>query len=257
MSTHGVHAGSIEDMWQAAIEIAQRAGGDRGCRALAGPSTPPQSRKPERLIVLETEGWSVVDNRTKDAFAELLQRIEHGGITLLRRNDHQHIEALEQSIAQATRIAGSITGWENRWTLRNIVNEKGGGLSQRAMAGLEQSEAMTPADYEHLLLERGQAQLAHAAAGALADAMITLSCPGPAPLWQGDKPGEPLAPRPTGNAIFNYPSSMLFAPVVSIPMLAVSGLPVGLQVIGTQHQDAAMTAIARWLHGNIVPAVVT
>src|SRR5499427_11016156 len=28
MSTHGVHAGSIEDMWQVAIEVARRAGGD-------------------------------------------------------------------------------------------------------------------------------------------------------------------------------------------------------------------------------------
>ena len=30
MSTHGPHAGCIEDMWQVAIEIASRAGGDRG-----------------------------------------------------------------------------------------------------------------------------------------------------------------------------------------------------------------------------------
>src|SRR5712671_4554350 len=34
MSTHGVHAGCIEDMWQVAIEIAERAGGDRGCPGL-------------------------------------------------------------------------------------------------------------------------------------------------------------------------------------------------------------------------------
>ncbi|MDP1964479.1 MAG: amidase, partial [Reyranella sp.] len=30
MSTHGPHAGCLEDMWQVAIEIANRAGGDRG-----------------------------------------------------------------------------------------------------------------------------------------------------------------------------------------------------------------------------------
>src|ERR1700756_533087 len=30
MSTHGVHAGSLEDMWQVAIETVARAGGDRG-----------------------------------------------------------------------------------------------------------------------------------------------------------------------------------------------------------------------------------
>ena len=83
--------------------------------------------------------------------------------------------------------------------------------------------------------------------------MITLSCPGPAPHWSGDKPGEELAARPTGDAVFNYPSSMLFAPVVSIPMLGVSGLPVGLQVVGQQHEDARMTALAHWLWTNVEP----
>jgi len=36
MSTHGVHAGCIEDMWQVAMEIARRAGGFLGCLGLFG-----------------------------------------------------------------------------------------------------------------------------------------------------------------------------------------------------------------------------
>ena len=44
MSTSGIHAGSIEDMWQVAIEIARRAGGDPGRPALSGPPTPPAAR---------------------------------------------------------------------------------------------------------------------------------------------------------------------------------------------------------------------
>ncbi len=39
MSPHGVHAGCIEDRWQVAIEIARRAGGDRGYPGLFGPPT--------------------------------------------------------------------------------------------------------------------------------------------------------------------------------------------------------------------------
>ncbi len=253
MSTHGPHAGSIEDMWQVAIEIARRAGGDRGCRALAGPSSPPKPIKPERLIVLETEGWARLDDETKAAFRTLLQNLIRSGIELLYRSEHQLVEALERSIGAATRVASSITGWENRWAQRNIVNEKGGGLSARAMAVLERAEAMTPGDYEALLVERAHAQLSYAAVKPLADAMITLSCPGPAPLWSGDEPGKELAPRPTGDAVFNYPSSMLFAPVVSIPMLAVSGLPVGLQVIGQMHEDARITGLARWISANVEP----
>ena len=106
---------------------------------------------------------------------------------------------------------------------------------------------------QRLLVERAHAQTAHAAAAPLADAAITLSCPGPAPLWPGDKPGEPLAPWPTGDAVFNYGTSMLFAPCVSMPLMSVSGLPVGAQVFGLPGQDAHVTAIARWLIENVAP----
>ena len=85
---------------------------------------------------------------------------------------------------------------------------------------------------------------------------ITLSCPGPAPFWPGDVPGEPLAPRPTGNAVFNYPSSMLFAPAVTMPLMSVSGMPVGVQLMGQQHDDARITAMARWMLGTLPPVVV-
>src|SRR5262252_8829030 len=88
MSTHGVHAGSIEDMWQVAIEIAERAGGDRGCLGLMGPSTAPAAAKPERLIVLETEGWAELDAASRSAFEALLEQLRQSGITLLRRSNH-------------------------------------------------------------------------------------------------------------------------------------------------------------------------
>src|SRR5919108_5970440 len=49
MSTHGPHAGCIEDMWQVAIEIARRAGGDRGWPGFFGPSDAPPAPKPARF----------------------------------------------------------------------------------------------------------------------------------------------------------------------------------------------------------------
>ncbi|MEQ9124557.1 MAG: amidase, partial [Alphaproteobacteria bacterium] len=78
---------------------------------------------------------------------------------------------------------------------------------------------------------------------------------GPAPLWPGDKPGEPLARRPTGDAICNYPSSMLFAPAVTTPMLSVGGLPVGVQIVGRPGEDARVASLARWVHAAVPPVV--
>lgn len=257
MSTHGPHAASIEDMWQVAIEIASRTGGDPGASGLMGPITPPRAVRPERLIVLETEGWAKLDAATISAFEELMENLKAAGITLLRRGDHPWIESLEQSIANATEICGTITAWENRWFQRNLVDRCPDGVSDRIKATLAKAEAMTPQDYNSLVLAREAARTCHSTLAPLADAAITLACPGPAPLWPGDIPGEPLAPYPTGDAVFNYPSSMIGAPVVTVPMMAVDGLPVGLQIMGQRNEDARMTAMARWIHENTSPVVVT
>ena len=55
---------------------------------------------------------------------------------------------------------------------------------------------------------------------------------------------------------FNYPSSMLFAPSVTIPLMSVGGMPGDTQVMGQPSNDARVTAIARWLLGVISPVVV-
>src|SRR5262249_5496290 len=257
MSTHGVHAGSIEDVWQVAIEIARRAGGDRGCPGLFGPPAPPVAAKPERLIVLETEGWAALDGASREAFEALLEGLRRAGVTLLGRRDHRWIEALEQAIADGRAVCNAITSWENRWAIRNLVDQHPDGVSPRAKATLEKAEAMTPEDYRAALMERATAQLRHAALAPLADAIVTLSCPGPASLWSGDVPGQPLAPRPTGDFVFNAPSSMLFAPAVTMPLLAVCGLPVGVQLLVQQTRDRPVTAMARWMLDAVAPVCVS
>jgi Asp-tRNA(Asn)/Glu-tRNA(Gln) amidotransferase A subunit family amidase len=246
-STHGPHAGCLEDMWQVAIEMAKRCGGDRGALGLIGPDTLPAAIKPNRLIVLETEGWPDVDAGTKAAFAELLGQLKRAGVTLIHRADHPFVAALEKAIGNGRTVCNGITSWENRWYQRGMLDAAPDGFSARAKATLAKAEAMTPDDYRTNLLARQQAQLAHMAVAQLADAAITLSCPGPAPLWAGDVPGQPLASRPTGDFVFNAPSSMLFAPVVTVPLLSVGGLPVGVQLMGQQHEDVRMTGLARWV----------
>ena len=253
-STHGPHAGCLEDMWQVAIEIAKRCGGDRGTIGLMGPDSPPAASKPNRLIVLETEGWLELDDTTKAGFAQVLRQLEAAGVTLIRRGDHPFVEALEKAIANGRAVCNGITSWENRWYQRGLLDAAPDGLSARAKATIAKAEAMTPDDYRINLLARQQAQLAHAAVASLADAAITLACLGPAPIWSGDVPGQPLAPRPTGDFVFNAPSSMLFAPAVTMPLMSVGGLPVGVQLVGQQHEDARMTGLARWVITNLKQA---
>lgn len=255
-STHGVHANGVEDMWQVAIEITARAGGDRGAMGLMGPSAPPLPVRPERLIVMETAGWPGLDDASRSAFETAVEAMKGAGITVLRRGDHPLLGAFEAAIADASAIGGAITAWENRWSQRALVDANPEGVSARAKAVLAAAEAMTVADYQARLAEREAAQLRHAALAPMADAVISLACPGPAPVWAGDEPGEPLVARPTGDFVFNAPSSMLFAPVVTVPLLAVGGLPVGVQVMGQRGEDARVAAIARWLLGAIEPVAL-
>ncbi len=254
MSTHGPHANSLEDMWAVAIEIAARAGGDRGGIGLQGPRATPEAVKPQRLILMEGEGWAGLDAASKAAFEALLERLASAGVQVLRRGDHPAIERFEAGIASARAVCGGITSWENRWNTRNLVDNCPEGVSQRAKNVLAAAEKMLPEDYYARLSQRDEAQGRHVRLAPLADAVISLSCPGPAPVWEGDVPGQPLAPRPTGDFVFNAPSSMLFAPVVTVPLLAVGGLPVGVQLMGQQHQDARMVGLARWLLGALAPA---
>ena len=247
MSTTGVHAGSIEDMWQVAIEIARRAGGDPGKLGLFGPATTPEAVKPQCLIVIESDGWAVIDDATRNTFDALLANIATAGVTLLRRKDHPWIEAFEQSLCHSNEIANTITAWENRWYQEALVENHPEGVSARLKATVKRAVAMRPDDYRALLLKRAAAQQCHQAIAPLADAAIMLSCPGVATLWPGDVPGQPLAPRPTGDSIFNTPSSMLHAPALTMPLMSMGGLPVGAQLMGQQHEDARMTALARWM----------
>lgn len=254
-STSGPHANSIEDCWQVAIEIAKRVGGDPGQPGLMGPATTPEARRPARLIVLETEGWAKLDDASRTAFEALLEGMRRAGITLLGRRDHPWIETLERRVHDAVVYSNAITAWENRWTHRGLVDKMPDGVSERLKQGLARAEAMTVADYQRLLRIRQEAQAAYAALGPMADAVVTLASVGPAPHWSGDVPGKPLAPRPTGDVSFNAPASALFCPAVTIPMMAVGGLPVGLQVMGQRDRDADAVAVARWLMGNLAPAI--
>ena len=253
MSTHGPHAGSIEDMWQVAIEIAKRTGGDPGYLGLQGPPTPPEPIKPTSLIFLETEGWTSVDDETKEAFMQFLETCEKNKITICKRKSSMLVEELELKINNASEIANSITSWENHWGYRNLINKTPGKVSERLKNTLKNAEAMTPEMYQRFILKRAYIRQAHKMCAPVADAIITLSCPGPAPKWSGDTDGRALVARPTGDPVFNFASSLMGAPCVTIPMLSIDNLPVGIQIITQREEDAKATSYARWIHKNLPP----
>ena len=153
-------------------------------------------------------------------------------------------------------LAADITAWENHWLTRNLVAQNPDGVSARGRRVLDVAARVGVDGYRERLHKRALLRDSYGRLADRVDAMIAPASPGPAPLWPGDTPGQPLLPRPTGDPVFNYPSSLLGAPVVTSPLTAVRGLPMGIQLMGQPGADARMVAIARWLRDAVRPVAV-
>ena len=249
----GVHAGDLADMWAVTYEIAMRSGGDPGHPGLFGELAPRPAAKPRALIVMESEGWAQTDSTTMGAFEKILAQLSDSGVTILRRKDSPLIEKFEQAIGISLALCRDICGYELRWTLENLIERFGSGLSDSMMSRLDLAKSMTIDDYRLALNLREEARRAFEAIAGLADGLISLSSVGPAPRMDNGLKDSGVT-HTTGLPSFNAATSVLGSPAITLPLLAVGGLPVGVQVIGQQHSDAALTGTAAWIRAHI-PAV--
>jgi Asp-tRNA(Asn)/Glu-tRNA(Gln) amidotransferase A subunit family amidase len=233
----GVHAGSLEDMWAVACHTAAATGGDPGYPGFYGAPRLPQAQKPRRLIRLDCEGWPQVEEPTRAAFQALLDWIAGQGVEIVTRRDQPLIEAFEQSIADALALSSDICAWETRWPF-NTYRDKGEDmLSPRIAARLEAAEAMSADDFRRRLAERWDMRRKLTALMPLADGLITLPALGPAPMGT----------ESAGSPVYNAPQSATGAPALSLPLMAVDGMPMGVQLMGFLDQDERLVAQANWL----------
>jgi Asp-tRNA(Asn)/Glu-tRNA(Gln) amidotransferase A subunit family amidase len=195
---------------------------------------------------METGGWAGLDGKTRDGFDRILATLRDAGVEILRREDDPLIEAFERGIADAKAITADICDWENRWSFENLVEQHPGKYSDTLYQRLEAGRRLTIDDYRSRLLQRQEAKNRLTAIAPLADALISLSSPGPASI----------SLRSTGDSIFNSATSILGTPAVTVPMLAIEGMPVGVQIVGQSHSDARCAGIARWFSETVRPIIV-
>lgn len=99
------------------------------------------------------------------------------------------------------------------------------------------------------------------------DVVISPTSIGPAPFLTDGEASSPAIPAATGDPaqaivsdftgdpVFNMPASLLHAPAVTLPLMAVRGMPVGVQVFGQRHTDYRVVDVARWMTQNLTPVV--
>lgn len=241
-STAGPHANCAEDAWLVAREISRRVGGDPGHPGIQGPLTTPEPQRPMRIGVMRTEIWDRMPAKAREAFEQLVRSFAP---EVVWPDEHPLLKALETSVGNANAVGGLITSFENRAGLLNLPRDK---LGPRTVARLDASMAYTAQDYHAALVERQVMRAAQAAIAPVFDMLIAPSCPGPAPVWDPTAPDAAKNSRPTGDASCNAGTSALGAPAVTMPMLAVDGMPMGVQVVCQPGEDARAIAYARWLY---------
>jgi Asp-tRNA(Asn)/Glu-tRNA(Gln) amidotransferase A subunit family amidase len=100
-------------------------------------------------------------------------------------------------------------------------------------------------DYATWVAARKLGEKGRAAVDALfgdIDVILTAPAPGEAPLGLAR----------TGNAIFNLLWTYLWMPCVTLPFTkGPTGLPVGIQLVGRQHEDTALLDIAGWVRSAL------
>lgn len=232
----GLIGAALEDVWAVARAIADRVGGDPGQPVLSGPAALPGPAAPQRLAVLETDGWRKASPGALEAFETELRALTARGVEIVRRGDDPRLEKLEQAIDGALDLTWKIMSWEFRWPLACYVRNNPDGVSAAMQGRLADAEKMSPADYEAALARREDVRGIFAEAASAVDGFVALAATGAAPKGLDY----------TGTPHMNVPASLLGAPAVSLPVLSDENLPLGLQLIGGRGRDADLMAIAAW-----------
>jgi len=117
-----------------------------------------------------------------------------------------------------------------------------GALSPQLTALLDRGLAARPDEVEAAKVRAGQAWTAMTGVLSSVDALLTPSAPGEAPAGLGS----------TGDPVFNRVVTLLGFPAISLPAgTGPAGLPLGVQLVGAPHADAALLAVATWTESRL------
>ena len=239
----GFLGGTLTDVWESAHHIGNTAGGDPGYPALRGAREllPPQ--RPKRLVRQYTSGWSKTDEASQQALAAFLRSLEAEGVEILEPSQVPALREYEDVTTRTPEFFFDLMTFELRWPLRLWAQRRPGSVSEAVAGYLSKAEAMSVDDYRRACARREQLRTLHRALKGKVDGFITLAHIGPGQL------GQPK----TGTPWYNDASSAIGAPTLSLPVLAVEELPLGVQVMGFEYEDAELVAMARWIIGRHAP----
>lgn len=226
---------TMEDIWDSAQRIAADVGGDPGHKALAIDPLPAPAR-PLRLARQYTIGWEKTDAESQAAFEGWLGRMSAADVEIVEPSATPELAAYEEATARVTEWFFNLFR-EILWPLRSLRAAHPDKFSPIMHRHIDRAEALAPGAYAAALAARECLRALHRGLKGAVDGFVTLAHIGPGQVGQPE----------IGTPWYNDASSAVGAPTMNLPLLAVEGLPLGVQLMGFEHRDADMVAIGRWL----------
>lgn len=231
---------TLEDIWDAACHIGASVGGDPGCEPFAGDGPLPAARKPLRLARQYTIGWEKTDAASQAHFEAWLSELSGAGVEIVEPSAAPELAAYEAATT-------AVLDWffdlfrEMIWPLRGLRAANPDKFSTIMHGHIDRANALSPERYRNAMERRENLRARHRALAGVVDGFVTLAHIGPGQV------GQPQI----GTPWYNDASSAIGAPSINLPLLAVDGVPLGVQLMGFEHRDAEMLAIGRWLMDRV------
>ena len=234
----GLLGATFEDIWDAARQIARSVGGDPGCRTLPRGDLP-APRRPLRLARQYTIGWDKTDAASQAAFEAWLAGLAADGVEIVEPSASAELTAYEDATTRTIEFFFDLF-WEVRWPWLEARERAPDKFSHVMHRHLDNAAKLSIDDYERALDRQDELRRMHRDFAGTIDGFVTLAHIGP---------GQEGMPE-MGTPWYNDASSAIGAPTVNLPLLAVDGLPLGIQLMGYEHRDADLIALARWLEAR-------
>ena len=209
---------------------------------MIGPASLNEPIKPLRLIRLYTDGWAEVESSTRETFEKLILNLESNGIEIVDKHDGGEIAELERLLEGVDSLSRTITQFERRWPFNDYYERNREKLSPMLRESMEKTMLITQGQYDEAIAHRRKVRLQVDALGTGADAFITLTAAGPAPLGL----------ETTGNRSFQIAWTLTSTPSITLPLLSVDHMPLGVQLMGFYDKDERLARNAKWISETVL-----
>ena len=231
LDTIGVYGRSLDDLALITDSLSIADPNDpqsyRGSRGSLRDALAQPSPSRPRFAFIETPAWDLADAETQQAITGVAARL----------GDACSQESPPSPFDRILDLHGAIFAAENAHYYGPHLIERPELLSDKIRARMLETYDIPAREYIDALVNRDVIYASIEALLTRYDAILCLPAAGPAPHGF----------ESTGNPAFNSPWTYLGVPCVSLPRLAVNGLPLGVQLVGARGAEGRLLRTARWL----------